>query len=340
MSYQGHFSIEVDANSSGTRLDCIITAEISECSRSVVSMLIRDGQIRVQGEIKKPGYRVKSGDMITGCIPAPEAISCEPEPIAIRVLYEDDALVVIDKPAGMVVHPAPGHRSGTLVNALLFHCPHLDGIGGKIRPGIVHRLDKDTSGVLLVAKTAAAQLHLSNQFKERSLQKKYLALVSGKMSTLSGIIDLPIGRHLVDRKKMSVQSKKSRDAKTLWRVKELFDKVSFLEIEIKTGRTHQIRVHCAAIHHPVVGDNMYGRQKPAVPVSQTGERVTRQMLHAWQISFTHPETGRRIQIESPIPEDMTQLIDSLRKPSIGNASFLNSYDSLSKHKADVICPDR
>jgi 23S rRNA pseudouridine1911/1915/1917 synthase len=278
----------------------------------MAAKFIREGLIRVRNEIKKPGYRVKADDIISGRIPAPEPISCEPEAITLNILHEDNDIVVISKPAGMVVHPAPGHFSGTLVNAILHHCPNLEGIGGKIRPGIVHRLDKDTSGILVVAKTAAAQVNLSAQFKNRTLQKTYLALVSGKMKTAGGVIDLPIGRHPVDRKKMSVLSKRNRDARTLWRVRELFDAASFLEIEIKTGRTHQIRVHCASIQHPVVGDAVYGYRNSGANLPGVLKTVTRQMLHAWRMVFTHPATGEKIFLEAPIPEDMLQVLSGLR----------------------------
>ena len=310
--YHDPFSFPVLNEHAGERLDNVIALLVNGCSRSMAANFLREGRIRVQNEIKKPGYRVKADDIITGCIPAPEPISCEPEAITLAILHEDDDIVVISKPAGMVVHPAPGHFSGTLVNAILYHCPKLEGIGGKIRPGIVHRLDKDTSGILVVAKTASAQTNLSAQFKDRTLQKTYLALVSGRMKTASGVIDLPIGRHPVDRKKMSVQSKRNRDARTLWRVKELFDAASFLEIEIKTGRTHQIRVHCAAMQHPVIGDAVYGYRNSGVHLPAVLKTVTRQMLHAWRISFTHPATGERLQLESPIPEDMQQVLDGLR----------------------------
>jgi 23S rRNA pseudouridine1911/1915/1917 synthase len=295
----------------GERLDNVIALQVAGCTRSMAANFIREGRIRVRDEIKKPGYRVKAGDIISGRIPPPEPISCEPEAITLSILHEDDEILVISKPAGMVVHPAPGHFSGTLVNAILYHCPNLEGIGGKIRPGIVHRLDKDTSGILVVAKTAAAQTHLGAQFKDRTLQKTYLALVSGKMKTASGVIDLPIGRHPVDRKKMSVLSKRNRDARTLWLVKELFDAASFLEIEIKTGRTHQIRVHCASMQHPVVGDSVYGyRNSGKLP--DVLKTVARQMLHAWRMAFTHPATGERIHLEAPIPEDMLQVLSALR----------------------------
>jgi 23S rRNA pseudouridine1911/1915/1917 synthase len=305
------FSFSVLNDHAGDRLDNVIAIQVAGCSRSMAANFIREGLIRVRDEIKKPGYRVKAGDIISGRIPAPEPIACEPEAITLCILHEDDDILVISKPAGMVVHPAPGHFSGTLVNAILYHCPNLEGIGGKIRPGIVHRLDKDTSGILVVAKTAAAQAHLSAQFKNRTLQKTYLALVSGKMKTASGVIDLPIGRHPVDRKKMSVLSKRNRDARTLWRVKELFDPASFLEIEIKTGRTHQIRVHCASMQHPVVGDSVYGyRNSGSLP--DVLKTISRQMLHAWRMAFTHPATGERIHLEAPIPEDMLQVLSVLR----------------------------
>jgi 23S rRNA pseudouridine1911/1915/1917 synthase len=312
MPLHGPFTFSVLNEQAGERLDNVIVQQVTGCSRSMAAIFIREGLIQVRNEIKKPGYRVKAGDIISGSIPAPEPIFCEPEAITLNILYEDDHIVVINKPAGMVVHPAPGHFSGTLVNAILYHCPKLEGIGGKIRPGIVHRLDKDTSGILVVAKTAAAQAHLAEQFKDRTLQKTYLALVSGRMKTSSGVIDLPIGRHPVDRKKMSVLSKRNRDARTLWRVKELFEAASFLEVEIKTGRTHQIRVHCAAIQHPVVGDSVYGYRNSGAYQSDVLKTVTRQMLHAWRIAFTHPATGEKIHLESPIPEDMLQVLNGLR----------------------------
>jgi len=312
MTLHGPFSFSALNEHAGERLDNVVALQVAGCSRSMAANFIREGQIRVRNEIKKPGYRIKAGDIIFGRIPAPEPIACEPEAITLNILHEDDDILVISKPAGMVVHPAPGHFSGTLVNAILYHCPKLEGIGGKIRPGIVHRLDKDTSGILVVAKTAAAQAHLASQFKDRTLQKTYLALVSGRMKTASGVIDLPIGRHPVDRKKMSVLSKRNRDARTLWRVKELFDAASFLEIEIKTGRTHQIRVHCASMQHPVVGDAVYGYRNSAAHLPDILKTVSRQMLHAWRMAFTHPITGEKIHLEAPIPEDMLQVLNGLR----------------------------
>lgn len=312
----GLFSINVTDEIAGKRLDNVLALGLSECSRSMAALLIRDGKIFVDGKVKKSSYKVKTGEIVSGDIPSAESISYDPEPIVLSVIYEDDHLLVINKPAGMVVHPAPGHSSGTIVNAILHHCPDLEGINCKIRPGIVHRLDKDTSGVLVVAKTSSAHTHLCSQFKERTIDKTYVVLVSGKMKTLTGTVDLPIGRHPVDRKKMSVQSTRTRDAKTVWLVKEMFDSHSLLEVKIKTGRTHQIRVHLAAIHHPVVGDEVYGPKKSQISAgnnfSDILKIVKRQMLHAWRLSFTHPVTHKLLDFEAPIPEDMAIILNEFR----------------------------
>jgi 23S rRNA pseudouridine1911/1915/1917 synthase len=243
-------------------------------------------------------------------------ISFKPESIPIEILYEDDDIVVINKQAGIVVHPAPGHYSGTLVNALLHHCPGLNGIGGAMRPGIVHRLDKDTSGALVVAKNDKAHVNLSKQFKSRQIKKKYLALVYGKMESDSGSVSLPIGRHPVDRKKMSTNSKKSRVAETTWHVRERFESASLIEVDLKTGRTHQIRVHCAAVKHPVLGDTVYGPRKTGREnknLKDVFKSVSRQMLHAWRLEFTHPVTETKVSFEAPIPSDMQAVITALRQ---------------------------
>lgn len=317
MHDQSAFTILVETPDSGKRLDLYIASRISNCSRSVATNLIRSGKIRVQGMIRKPGYRVKAGDEIRGCIPPPVPIPFKPEPIPIEILHEDDEIIVINKQPGLVVHPAPGHYSGTLVNALLFHCPNLKGIGGALRPGIVHRLDKDTSGVLVVAKNDKAHHYLSKQFKSRRVKKAYLALVYGNMESDSGSISLPIGRHPVDRKKMSTTSRKSRVAETAWQIKERFEWASLIAVNLKTGRTHQIRVHCAAIKHPVMGDKVYGLRKSGKNVT-CGKNllglVQRQMLHAWRIGLTHPETEEMVSFEAPIPPDMQAVIIALRQP--------------------------
>ncbi len=232
--------------------------------------------------------------------------------------------MVLNKPAGLVVHPAPGHRRGTLVNALLYHCPDLGGIGGEIRPGIVHRLDKDTSGTMVVAKNAQALETLAQQFKTRTVRKKYLALVYGDLKNDEGTIKLPIGRHPVHRKQMSTTTRKGRSAETSWRVREKFKAITLLELTLKTGRTHQIRVHCTAMGHPIVGDQVYRSRKWLKDIDRlfSGESssmvaqlkaVPRQMLHAWRLRLTHPDTGEVMTFESPIPADMETVIENLRR---------------------------
>jgi 23S rRNA pseudouridine1911/1915/1917 synthase len=310
------FRILVDESGSGQRFDVFIASRITVSSRSAAAGLIRSGNIRVHGEIKKPGYRVRTGDDIYGRVPLPAPTSFKPEPIAIDILYQDDHLVVVNKQAGIVVHPAPGHTSGTLVNALLYHLPDLKGIGGELRPGIVHRLDKETSGALVVAKTAAAHNNLSRQFKNRTIKKTYLALVQGEMKSDSGTISLEIGRHPVDRKRMSTRSRKGRTAETSWQVRQHFYGATLIELDLKTGRTHQIRVLCAAINHPVIGVSTYGNRKPGkddFPGKDLMASVPRQMLHAWRLQFDHPVTETSVSVEAPVPRDMATLIDKLRK---------------------------
>ncbi|RPH52920.1 MAG: RluA family pseudouridine synthase [Desulfobacteraceae bacterium] len=319
MPLNSAFVICADESASGKRLDVVVSSLIPSCSRSIAASLILKGIISVQGNIKKPGYRVKYGDKISGSIPAPEPVRHLPEPLELDILHEDEDIIVINKPPGMVVHPAPGHYSGTLVNALLYHCPDLPGIGGEIRPGIVHRLDKDTSGALVVAKNDASLASLAYQFRERKIRKQYLALVHGSMEQDSGSIALPIGRHPSDRKKMSVLTRKPRMAETAWEVAERFDTATLIRIDLKTGRTHQIRVHCAAIRHPVVGDPVYGGRakilvNSKIKGSATGglKLAKRQMLHAWRIRFNHPATKKTMEFEAPVPDDMAELIGKLR----------------------------
>lgn len=323
MSVNGAFTILVDESEHNRRLDAVVAAHLPDCSRSLAANLIANHKILVGNQPKKPGYRVKSGEQILGRIPAPEAVETKPEPIPLNILYQDSDVVVLNKPAGLVVHPAPGHASGTLVNALLHHCPDLGGIGGEIRPGIVHRLDKDTSGTMVVAKNAAALEALAKQFKDRTVRKNYLALVYGELKKDAGTIDLPIGRHPVHRKQMSTTTRKGRQAQTIWQVREQFPGIALLELVLKTGRTHQIRVHCAAMGHPVVGDPVYRNRKllknidklsKAIPspLADQLQTIPRQMLHAWRLGFVHPQTGHGMRFESPIPADMQALIDALR----------------------------
>jgi 23S rRNA pseudouridine1911/1915/1917 synthase len=323
MPAKGAFRFRVKPSDEDKRLDVLVTSLLSDCTRTFIAGLIAAEHIRVDGRPKKPGYRVKSGENISGVIPAPVCVQFKPEPIPIDILYEDEHIIVINKQPGLVVHPAPGHFSGTLVNGLLYHCPDISGIGGALRPGIVHRLDKDTSGTMVVAKNDAAHQNLSRQFKSRQIKKEYLALVHGVLKTAAGSIELPVGRHPVDRKRMSTVSAKGRAAETSWRVKEEFQGVTLLSLNLKTGRTHQIRVHCAALHHPIVGDKVYRPRKLEKTILKGAKRsdkllqilktVKRQMLHAWRLNFTHPHSAERMSLESPLPEDMARLIASIRK---------------------------
>ncbi len=324
MPVYGAFTILANESDQGRRLDAVVAAHLPDCSRSLAVNLITNLEILVDNQAKKPGYRVKYGDKILGRVPVPVQVDYEPEPIPLQILYQDSHIVVLNKQAGLVVHPAPGHSSGTLVNALLYHCSDLESIGGEIRPGIVHRLDKDTSGTMVVAKNADALENLAKQFKTRTVQKIYLALVYGELRADEGIIKLPIGRHPVHRKRMSTITRKGRTAETSWRVRERFQGITLLELTLKTGRTHQIRVHCATMGYPIVGDQVYRSRKWLKDTAGllTGESsskvallkaVPRQMLHAWRLGLTHPHTGEVMTFESLIPEDMEALMEKMRK---------------------------
>lgn len=317
MSSRGEFVITVAESDAGQRLDRLVSSKRSDCSRSFAATLIQDGRITIQNNIKKPGYRVKPGEKIQGCIPVYEPPSLQAEAMPLNILFEDRHLIVIDKPAGLVVHPAPGNDTGTLVNGLLYHCPELGGINAELRPGVVHRLDKDTTGTMVVAKNRLTLENLSQQFKNREVQKTYLALVHGVLGSESGNISLPIGRHPVDRKKMSTVSAKGREAETLWRVKIRYTGATLLELELKTGRTHQIRVHCTSMRHPIIGDDVYTYGKRGkkmqndTPLGTLLKSAGRQMLHARHLSFTHPVEQRAMSFTAPIPEDMQRLMDGL-----------------------------
>lgn len=308
------------------RLDALLALRLDHCSRSYAAQLIRQGHVRVDGLACKPSYQVKIDEAITGQWPASEPLEhLIAEPIPLDILYEDQHLIVVNKPPGLVVHPAAGHASGTLVNALLHHCPDLEGIGGEKRPGIVHRLDKDTSGILVVAKTAQAHQALSTQFKSRSIQKQYLALVYGDPQGDHGMVDLPIGRHPVDRKKMAILESGGREALTLWQVMERYQSASLMRLDLKTGRTHQIRVHCKAMGHPIVGDCVYGGRRHLARLAKSNPRLhravrltKRQMLHAHRIGFIHPASADFQSFQAPLPEDigavMAAFKDSLIRP--------------------------
>lgn len=294
------------------RLDRFLLAQVPMAlSRSQIRNLILDGHVTVNGEQTKPGYWLKEADFIVCTLPEPRPMELTAEQIPLDIVFEDEYLLVLNKAAGMVVHPAPGHYAGTLVHALLHHCEALSGIGGVQRPGILHRLDRDTSGVMLVAKTDEAHQQLSQQLKSRELTRIYTAVVHGVMKTLSGKIDAPIGRHRTDRKKMAITREKGREAVSFYRVLEQYAEHSLVEVELKTGRTHQIRVHLKHLHHPVVGDPVYG-----LP-SKNNLNMTRQALHARVITFLHPVSQQRMTFETALPEDMQQLIERLRTKGKG-----------------------
>jgi len=298
--------------SQGQRLDLFIVQNMEqvELTRSRVRTLIQAGHVLVNGAERKAGYLLHPNDSVTVQVPAPEPTELVPERVSFQVLYEDESLLVLSKPPGTVVHPACGHDTGTLVHGLLHHCDDLSGISGELRPGIVHRLDKDTSGVMVVAKSDQVHHSLVRQFKGRSVKKMYRAIVVGKLTPDDGRIDLPIGRHPVNRKKMAILEQGGREAVTHWRVLERFaDEFTYVEVRLETGRTHQIRVHMAAIGHPVAGDSVYGRKK------QTFEQygISRQCLHSYCLSFTHPVTGKVLQVVAPLWPDMQKTLDLLRE---------------------------
>ncbi len=311
------FFITVTEMSESRRLDQFLSEANLDLSRSQAKNLIEKHFILLNQKPTKPSARIRKGDIVSGSVPEPETLSLQAEPFPLTILYEDPSLIVVDKPPGMVVHPAYGNPSGTLVNALLYHCKDLAGINGVLRPGIVHRLDKDTSGVMVVAKDDEAFHDLTKQFKNRTVRKVYSAIVYGRVSRDEGLIDSAIGRHPTQRKRMSTRAKRGREAITHWKKLEEFDGCTFLEIFPQTGRTHQIRVHLSSIGHPVLGDPLYGRKgRPGAihdPVlKECTRRINRQALHARRLEFTHPRTGERVQFVSPIPHDMEKVLECLR----------------------------
>lgn len=309
----------VSATDQGTRLDQFLTQQVTSCSRAQVQQWIKRGLVRVNEVVRPANYRVKAGEMVSCNRPAVEPWHLVPEAIPLDILYEDAELLVLHKPPGLPVHPGAGQRQGTLANALIYHCPDLTGIGDVQRPGLVHRLDKDTSGVMVVAKTAAALQQLQRQFQERRVDKRYLALVWGHWPEAYGLIELEIGRHPSQRHKMAVVGKRRRQASTSWwRRQELPGPCTLLELQIHTGRTHQIRVHLAAAGHPVVGDKVYGggeKRLASLPPELQALKplVTRQLLHAWKLTLAHPSSGAVLTWEAPLPPDFQQVLDFLQQ---------------------------
>ena len=286
---------------SGERLDRFLADRCPDLSRTRIKRLIVDGEVTVDGHSANAGYRVRTGQAVAIQVPEPAPTHLTPQSIPLSVLYEDEHLLVVDKPAGMPAHPGVGHPDSTLLNAVLGLDSGIGTVGGTSRPGLVHRLDKDTSGLMLVAKTDRSHEHLSAQFKDRSIKKGYLGLVTGHPDPPDAIIEAPVGRDPHDRKKMAIVDD-GRSASTLYRTLKSFRGCSYIDVRPKTGRTHQIRVHFASIGHPIVGDETYGRADP---------RLDRHFLHAAYLEFEHPATEARLEIESPLPDDLQTVLDSL-----------------------------
>ncbi len=301
-----YFTFGAEREDMGCRIDVFIAENIDELSRSAVQRLIEDGHVRLNGAAVKANYKLREKDIIDIEVPEAKAVEILPENIPLDILYEDKDVIIINKPQGMVVHPAPGHTSGTLVNALMYHCKdELSGINGEKRPGIVHRIDKDTSGVLMIAKNDAAHQSLAEQLAEHSITRKYNAIVFNGFQEEEGTVDQPIGRNPLDRKKMAVTQKHSRRAVTHYRVLERMGNFTFIEAQLETGRTHQIRVHMTFIGHPLLGDTVYGPKKQ--PFHLDG-----QALHARVLGFVHPATGQYMEFEAPLPESYEKLLMRLK----------------------------
>ena len=299
-------NIEIITAESGIRIDAWVSEQMPELTRSAAQRLLAEGMILVNGKAPKKNYKVNAGDTITVTIPEAAEVPLIPQNIPIDIVFEDEDVVVVNKPRGMVVHPAPGHPDGTLVNALLYHCGDtLSGVGGEKRPGIVHRIDKDTSGLLIVAKNDAAHLALSAQLSDRSLSRVYRAVVVGNLREDAGTVDAPIGRHPNDRKKMAVTHQNSRNAVTHWSVLERYRGYTHVRCKLETGRTHQIRVHMAHIGHPLLGDEVYGHAK----LPEKG--LVGQCLHAKELQFIHPRTGEAVHLDTELPEYFKEVLARL-----------------------------
>jgi 23S rRNA pseudouridine1911/1915/1917 synthase len=298
----------------GGRLDQFLASQLG-WSRARLQKLLKSGLVVVSGSIRDAAYRVRAGDAVTVTVPPPEPCFLAAEPLPLDILFEDRDLLVVVKPPGLVVHPGAGHRSGTLLNALLAHCPDLMEIGEVSRPGLVHRLDKDTSGLLVVAKTTLAHEHLIRQFQAHTIGKIYLALVWGRLPEPEGKIDREVGRHPWERQKMSVLTRRGKTAVTLWRVLREFPGLTLVELTPQTGRTHQLRVHLASLGHPVLGDTTYGggvnRLTGQPKLVSLKPLVHRQLLHAWRLEIDHPRTGERMRWEAELPEDFRGVLDKL-----------------------------
>lgn len=302
-------NVTLTVEQSGLRADQYLAGVLDGLTRSAAQKLLEEGRVLRRGKALKKNDKLQAGDEVAVCIPDPTPVEIVPQDIPLDVVYEDGDVIVVNKPVGMVVHPAPGHPDGTLVNALLYHCGEsLSGVGGQKRPGIVHRIDRDTSGLIIAAKNDAAHLALAAQLADHTLARTYECLAVGNFREDSGTVNAPIGRHPVDRKRMAVVRQGGREAVTHWEVIARYPGVTHLRCRLETGRTHQIRVHLAHIGHPILGDTVYGAKKP-VP------GLTGQCLHAVGLRFLHPRTGEPVELTCPLPEEFVRMLDKLRRGS-------------------------
>lgn len=301
------FTFVVDALSEGTRIDLFLTEHMEGQSRSYLQKLLKDGAVFVGDKVSKSNYKVRTGDQICLKLPDPVSLEVEARPMDLDILYEDDDVILINKPKGMVVHPAAGHTDDTLVNGLMHHCQgNLSGINGVLRPGIVHRIDKDTTGVIVVCKNDMAHNSLAEQLKVHSITRRYRAVVHGHIKATEGVVNAPIGRNEKDRLKQAINEKNGKPAVTHYRVLEQFKNYTYIECELETGRTHQIRVHMSSLGHPLVGDELYGPAKCPFPLEG-------QTLHAMVLGFEHPSTGKYVEFTAPLPEYFEKLLEKLRR---------------------------
>lgn len=299
--------LDLTADREGERLDAFLARSVPDLTRSAAQRLLERGAVTLRGRAAKKNDKTRLGDSLTVCLPEPQPVDLVPQNIPLDVIYEDDDVIVVNKPVGLVVHPAPGHPDGTLVNALLYHCgTSLSGINGELRPGIVHRIDRDTSGLIIAAKNDAAHLALAAQLQDHSLYREYEAVCVGTLKEASGTVDAPIARHPADRKRMCVDPKGGRAAVTHWSVLGRYPGHTHIQCRLETGRTHQIRVHMAYIGHPLLGDVVYGAKKPV-------RGLAGQCLHARRLSFVHPSAGTRVTVECPLPDYFSQALRKLAR---------------------------
>ena len=303
-------TLQVNPEDTGTRLDAWLAGQLPDVTRSAAARLCEEGRVTAAGKPLAKNYRLSGGEAVSVTLPDPEPVDVAPQNIPLDVVYEDSDVIVVNKPKGLVVHPAPGHPDGTLVNALLHHCgDSLSGIGGELRPGIVHRIDRDTSGLIIAAKNDVAHQKLSAQLQDHTLARIYRCIVIGNLRKDSGTVDAPIGRHPVDRKRMAVEPRTGRPAVTHWSVLARYRGFTHVECRLETGRTHQIRVHLASIGHPLLGDTVYGSRKP-------WPGLAGQCLHARRLKFIHPSTGRPVELECPLPDWFQAVLRKLEAQSL------------------------